>query len=454
MMDRPLSQLTRRTVTLVSLTVFLLVGAANVAAFDFGGRLDSSTSIREDSVFNSETLAAWVQGNIGENHSYQFQGSYEFTTDRPFLFDVDRLRLRGNYNVGENRVLATSLGRFSISDPTGVVLTHRIDGGQLRFSYPNAIATLSAGYTGLLLKPTASISMSSLDQFDAIDDDVILAPARLIGQADLRFPELFGSQTLFLSLVFQEDLRPESELVDESEEEQDPSGGGRVDTQYVTLGAQGPIASQLFYDLFGSFEGGRMLTYVEDETSTTGNEYRYKPVLAYMFGGSLRYYMPDVLGSRVTFRSVFTSGDEDHEAVAGGNGAGNSTLFNPIGTSTSSPVFAPGYGNLFTTTLSYSLKPFEGADSRMLSNLQTGVETHSFVRSSTGPVDASGIDTDSDALYLGTEVALRASFRPFSDLGVGFVSGLFFPNGANDGPFVEDQRSTQFLAKLDVSFSF
>lgn len=453
-MDKPLLQPARGILRSLFAFALIVTTAGTATAFDFGGNLNSSTSIQSDSVFNSETLSAWVEGDIGSSHSYQFQGSYTYTTDRPYLFDVDRLILRGNYSIGDGSRLSTRLGRFLISDPTGVVLSHRVDGGEMRFSYPNAVATLSAGYTGLLLKPTANISMSAPDQFDSADNDVFFAPKRVVGRTDLTFPELIAGQTLFVSLVFQEDLRPTEELVPETQEERATEGGGRVDTQYATLGARGALASQLFYDLYGTFQGGRTLSYVEDETSETGFEYRYRPILAYMAGGALRYYMPDVLGSRLTVEGVFTSGDADHESFVGGNSEGPSTLFRPIGTATTSPVFGPGYGNLFSTTLSYSVRPFGTAESQALNNLQTGLETRSFVRSGEGPVDASGINSDSDALYLGTEVALRTNFRPFSDFGVAFVSGLFFPNGADDGPFVEDQRSSRFLAKLDVSFSF
>jgi hypothetical protein len=336
------------------------------------------------------------------------------------------------------------------------VLSHRIDGGQVAFNYPNAAVTLSVGYTGLLTKPASNITMSRLDERDRDDDDVFFAPPRLLGRADVEFPELFAGQSLFVSAVFQEDLRDSGDLITEGEEQRSLQEGGRVDTQYTTLGLRGSLTPDFFYDLFGTLETGRTLSYVEDEASQTGASYEYAPILAFLAGTDARYYFRGSLRSYLGFRSLVSSGDSDHVTVLEGNREDASTLFRSVGESVDSLIFTPKLGNLTSFALYYSMKPLsEVVRMASLKELQTVLEARSFLRTTTpGPVDATGTVGSSDAAYLGSEVEVRFNYRPFSDLGFSLAGGAFFPNSASDGPFVEDERDVDFAAKLDVSFSF
>jgi hypothetical protein len=437
--------------------IVLVAVAGPVAAIDFGFQLSSVAELdtrEDDAFFNSETFAAWLNHQFSESLSFAGQGSYTFTTERPFLVDLDVLYFDGGTQVGEFTRLSGRIGRFGATDTTGYVFAHRLDGGRFAISGSRSELTFTSGYTGLLLKPTADVNMSRLDLIDDEDDDVFLAPSRLVGLAEWAFPEVFPAQNLTVSLVFQEDLRPEDDLIDEGTTQVQAGGGGRVDTQYTTLKMDGAIVGRLFYSVFGTFQSGRTLSYVEDEDSATGFSYRYRPVFAGAGGAGLRYYMPQTLSSRAGFNVTLGTGDDDHLSVVEGNTSGPSNLFVPISGSTHGHVFQAGLGNNVALHAYYSMKPLENATSRMVRDLQVGLDAFTFVRLVEGPVPADGVRPTGEGNYLGSEIDASINYRPFSDLGISLIGGILFPNGADDGPITDTQRDPSFAMKLEASLSF
>lgn len=441
----------------VCVMLAVLVAPGSAAAIDFGFQLSSNTefdSREEDELFNSETLAAWLSHDFSDDLSFSTQGSYTFTTERPYLFDLDALYFDGATQAGELSRVGGRIGRFGIADATGYVLDHRIDGAQFSVSAPGYVLSFSAGYTGLLLKPTNDVVMSRLDLIDEEDDDVFLAPPRLLGLAELRLPEVFPAQDLTVSLALQEDLRPEDELIDEGESTLQTVGGGRVDTQYTTVELEGAITPTLFYTVFGTFQTGRMLSYVEDEDTVTGFSYRYKPVFAGAGGAGMRYYFPEVLAQRTGLNVLFGTGDEDATSTIEGNEEGASTLFVPITGTTVGQVLGAGLGNTVSVHAFYSIKPFADSPTREIRELQFGLDAFTFLRLVEGPVPADGVRASGSGNYLGSEIDASVNYRPFSDLGISLTGGIFLPNGADDGPIAETERDPSFAMQLEASLSF
>jgi hypothetical protein len=168
----------------------------------------------------------------------------------------------------------------------------------------------------------------------------------------------------------------------------------------------------------------------------------------------LRYYNRELLSSRAGFNVLLGTGDSDHQGVIEGNTEDASNLFVPISGDTVSHVFQAGLGNTTSLHAYVSLKPLLNIDSRALRNLQVGLDGFSFFRLVEGPVPADGVRPGGDGSYLGSEIDANLNYRPFSDLGISLIGGVFFPNGADDGPIAEPEQDPAFAMKLEASFSF
>jgi len=437
--------------TIAVIAAFGFLGAMGLSGmdFDFGGFVENSStpSVALDSknpvwaMDQKDRLALWAEMHFSPQLSLTVQGSYAFSLDLPYLFDVDTLKL--DWKILPS--LRASLGRFVFSDFTGHVLNHKLDGALFSVDFPFMVLSAGAGFSGLLLKPSSLILMSRSDSTDQSDDGVILAAPRLVEKLEVLFPNLLPRQDLTVSAILQQDFRPSSSLIQEGEEQQFVTGlsGGRLTSEYFGLGVSGAIVSALYYDAFFYVSLGSTLSYVEDSASVTGSSYQYEAILAFLGGIGLRYYNEALLSSRAELRAIISSGDADNTTYQEGNTAGTSTIFVPISQETLGLAFQPQLGNLLILNASYSLKP--------VSQLQLMAKAMSFLRPTTGAISALGIDPASGDLYLGTEFDGIANFRPFSDLGFALSLGFFLPSGSA----FTGQASLPVLAgRLEVSLSF
>jgi hypothetical protein len=288
--------------------------------------------------------------------------------------------------------------------------------------------------------------MSKGDYVDS-ENEELLAPPRLIGAAEVTFPELLLGQTLNLAFLCQFDLRPAEDLASEGDTTLSAKGGG-VTTQYSGIGLSGAIAPSLYYDSFFYLGTGSMLSF-------TGGSYENELLLSYLFGAGIRLYMEETLYSKIELRFLFASGDEDYTGdFYEGNTSGTAGTFVPISSPTLALVFSPDLGNVFLFDLNYSIKPFTNSGSLAMENFQTVLKGIIFFRASTGLLSEPFTNPDSDALYLGTEIDAIINFRPFSDLGMALSYGIFIPNSGSDGAFFEDAREIEMLGRFELSISF
>ncbi|TFG65134.1 MAG: hypothetical protein E4H36_00880 [Spirochaetales bacterium] len=438
---------------LLGILLLVLVLGGGLYAQDFGITLDNATSIDFEpaAVFGQwDKLSLWFNTGTQNKTVFSMKGSYTFSLESYYLFDIDHLNLKGTYPVSgakTPREFSFTLGRYYLSDFTGYVLSHTLDGIQIGVSYPFADISASFGYTGLLMKPNSSIVLSRLDYTDLLDNAILTAPPRLVGQVALTFPNLVLNQTLNLTFLFQNDIdrvMPErNTYLSEGETVFDPTLGGLINTQYMGLGLSGPIASTLFYDLFFYMNTGRLLTW-----DTAAGMYGYVPVIAFTTGGGFRYYSEQLLYSRFQLGFLFSSGDTDSPVYVEGNTAGNSDMFIPISSSATGLVFSPRLGNLMYGTLQYSLKPLSMLKGNLAQQLSAGVNWYLFLRPTDGAISEAGFLPASTEKYLGTELDMYVKFRPFSDLGASLSGGFFVPSAG-----FED-TSARGLLKLDFSMSF
>jgi len=447
------------TMKRLALLLMALLITVSLSAWDVCGYLDNTTGLAKAPVgavgkdgtaivvlpVQSATIAAWLSHSFGL-WNLDAQGSY--TYDYPpvtkwGLPDLDRLVLGGVFpaEAGGARSLGFQIGRMQFSDSTGYVLDHSLDGLKLNIGWTASSFSAGVGTSALIQLPASSIVMSNLD-VEALganpeDDSEIyspFAPPRLVATAEFQARSLVAGQDLTLGAVVQEDLRPEAQLTPEFETAFDPTGGGVMDTQYLSLMLSGGLTQGLFHRTYYTLNTGRTLTYRTDPDSLTGSSFQYTPIFGHLAGLELSYFLPQVLNSRIRLGGQFSTGDVDSDDYYDGNTNELATSFVPISASSYSDVFTLQPGNSSHVAVSYSLRPLSGIG---VDVLQTELSSVSYFRSTgEGPVSEGAVDTDpdgdgiGDGVYVGTDINLKIVAQPFSDLRLVLAGGLFLPNEA------------------------
>ncbi len=427
----------------ILLVVALVSLAVSGYSLDWGGNLEDSTyyyysDVTSDSssVFHADTLAFWLSTGLWKDTELFVQGSYTYTTENPYFFDIDSLRIENKTSP----FLQYTLGRFTLSDFSSYIFSHKLDGGLVLLNFPWGVVRAEAGYTGLLFHRSSGIEMSLADQADT-DGTFDLAAPRFVGGAGVLFPDLYLLQDVNVEGWVQFDLRPDDELTAEGTTAPS-SKGGKLDSQYFGVQVSGSVIPSLYQNSFVYLGTGRTLSYID-------STYTYKPILSFLGSVGLRYYMESFLHSRIGFQFLYSSGDSDYSSsYLEGNTKDNGTNFIPISRKSLALVFSPQLGNIFFTSLSYSVKP------DVLRNFQFELKDVNFFRSTASQISESGIDPSSSSLYLGTEIDGTVHYRPFSDLGLSLSSGVFIPDNGSGGAFLASQRKVEVLARLGLSFSF
>jgi hypothetical protein len=427
----------------LTLALLLAGGLTPLAALEWGGTLNNTTTptysgFAQDWSFQQEDkLALWLEAELNPRLSLTIQGSYTWSLDRPYLFDVDILRLQGRYPLKDSSVVDFSVGRFRAEDFSALLFSDNLDGAQVAWRLARANLSLTVGYLGLELQPVSTVSMSKLDYYK----DEILAPPRLLEILHVELPELIGRQSLVVAAVAQQDLRAEDQLLEEgSYPAAVANKGGRLSTEYLGLALRGPLASALYYELFGYLGTGRMLSY-----SAIDAAYIYEWMLGGLLGAGLKYYREQWLSSRAELRVLLATGDEDYiDSFIEGNTEGLATTFTTISQPELALLFSPRLGNLVLAEASYSLKPAEF--------LQTLLRASFFLRPTLGRISDGRVDPapTSSSRYLGFELDASARLRLFSDLGLVFTAGVFLPGSA----FPAGSRQADFGMRAELSFSF
>jgi hypothetical protein len=422
----------RRTFTFAVLAALLLAGGAGgLAALEWGGKLDNTTTPATESFQQKDKLSLWLEAAFNPRMSLTVQGSYAYSLDRPYLFDVDILRFQGRFPIGDISSLDLSLGRFRVTDFSALVFDDNLDGAQAAWRSARFNLSLAAGFLGLELQPVSTVSMSWGDS----NDTSLWAPPRILEMLQVEFLELLGRQSLIVAAVAQQDLRREG-LQPEGPAAEVIGLGGRLSTEYLGVALRGPLAASLYYDLFGYLGTGRTLSYID-------GAYSYEWILSGLMGGGLRYFRGEWLSSRAELRLLLATGDADFaDLFIEGNRDGLANVFSPISKPELALLFSPRLGNLAVAEASYSLKP--------AAFLQALLKAAMFLRPVLGPVSDARVDPASSSRYLGTEIDLAAHLRLFSDLGLAFTAGAFLPGEA----FRASYREAEFGGRIELSFSF
>lgn len=462
---------------LATLLIALLVLPLTIlGAADWGGSVSSTNTVQsvpedseEDPFVNAERLVLYLNAPLGARWEFVAQGAATFDSEPQFAADIEKLYFQRSRNfVSDERYAAgeveqspglvemvSRMGRLTISDPTGLVMSHTVDGADIILSGKRSEILFGAGYTGFINKEFSRVSLSIRDSVDAEDDGVYFGPARLLARGTLSFPELFLRQNVHLGLVVQQDLRdPEDVVEPKAEAAFVDEVGGLLDTQYVILEIGGPFSTPipLYYTVSYVFNTGRTMGLLEDESAISGKSYQYAPIRAHLAEGRLDAFIPSFFSSSLGLGVLYTSGDKDYTSFTEGNTEDNATMFTAATPAGKGAVFGLQPGNATVTEVSYSLKPLAQSGVTALETLQGEVSMYNFFRTTgEGPVSVTEVDASTDDTYLGTEIDLALRVRPLSDLGIGLTTGYLFRNSA---VMFDDANDFDYVIRLNASLSF
>lgn len=412
------------------LLLTLVLAAAGAFATDWGGYLDNTTGIRlplgtesDLDLIQSTTLGLWFSADLG-NWNFATEGSYTYTPAVPVLLNVNDFAL-SNSVIAEDADITTlgvTVGRTSFQSAFGRVLSATLDGASLQLNWPSSSLRFDVATTALTQRPVNPIVISNLD----LNADGLFAPPRLLIGLEYRALESVGNQHLTLAFLAQEDLRSDDVATEPFTDTLVAGGGGKLDTQYVTLGLSGGLAPGFFHRTYYTLNTGRTLTFVDNAESPTGSWYEYRLILAHLAGTELSYFLPEVLNSRIRFFGQFSTGDADASDYFEGNTEGTSTAFVPLAAPRVSDTFTLKPGNSAHAGVSYSIRPLAAIG---MDVLQVEFLTVGYLRTAgTGPVSTGRVDPDSDGAYVGTDMNLVLTYLPLSDMRLELTNGLFIPN--------------------------
>lgn len=412
--------------------LLLVIIASSVAALDgsdWGVTVDSVSTLRrsrelDDSEWGQRLRTA-LWGELfwelsgGGRATVTAEGSYVYTDERDYLFDVDRLRYSGLYPglVTWHSVLAVDAGRFGFRDPTGLVLNHSADGVRASLRFPVVEVELGGAYTGLLLNPSSRIRVTDADRAEEDDDDEFYGPERLLGQLTVRLPDLPGRQSLSAGVLAQWDLRDDETVV-------------TLNSQYFSLQGAGALLPNFYHTTF--------ITIATVQTEIGSDSDRGAGLL---FGTRLRYLREDWQASRLGASFTYASGP-----------GSNIDPFVTISDPPTGVVFQPRLSNLMIAGLSYAVRPWYGSRSVSAGNLEFASAMRVYLRAVDDQQLVSGgllapLALEDGRRYAGSELEWTLRARPLPDLGAALTTGIFLPGvGAGDA-------DPEFLARFELSLS-
>ena len=210
------------------------------AAFDWGGFLSNDTGIKgqlpsmqaiPSKASQSNKLTLWMRVPIPElkNSYFAAETFYSYTYkfgEKEFshIWDISLFKLSLAVDNGTTKA-TFNMGRFGISDVTGLIFSQPADGMELIVDAKNFSVKAYAGFTGLLNSKTVNMTPSNPDE-KALHVYQLARPA-VIGSVFLTLPQLFAQQTLSFEAF--------------------ATAGAKPAGMFLTAALNGPITGPLFY---------------------------------------------------------------------------------------------------------------------------------------------------------------------------------------------------------------
>lgn len=336
----------KRFLTILISILLILSVVSPLAAFDGGGQLDTNIALAGQNWFNdnfggvvglTEKATGWFRtplplGTLSIEANWTFNISYGVVWPLTLLdaqvfsmrntLDVNLVKYNLPLSIADFK-MDINIGRFSISDSTGLIFNQNMDGLYVSMPFKLFSVATGVGYTGLQNAKTTAVyklpvatSASSIYEF---------APGYVAILTKAAAPNILGGQS----------FEAEVNMFINCNTVQPSDGAVGLHRSYATVGARGPIIPLLYYNAAFSF----------------GFALGPDPKVGIMGKGGITYY-PNFLSSAFTFTTVFATKN-----------------FLPF---TNLPVSADGRigcSDLLKLALSYSFKPTE----KWLMNAETAL---------------------------------------------------------------------------------
>lgn len=382
--------------------IFLCFGVIYSLNIDYGASIDSYIGINLSSstyAYGFEKVSLYGSSQFTENISLSIDGYYKY------LIDGSEGGSNEHVLSFETLVLSLPLGALSIdvgrdlmTDYSGNILSHTLDG--LAINIPLKASTLQAkaGFSGLI-----NVNENGLFTTSSDTDSV----SRIIEGVDL--VKEYEATTLYSSLYAIQDME---ELTNNF-------------SIYVGGGIDGSFGTSVYYNVSGNLQTGLFpYTYETTVTSSTG-------IIAGAGSISINWFIQsdsEMIKSLSPYLSVnagVSSGDSNLTYTSLGQ---DQEIDISEGISLYTPMVTGGPGVIHSLN-NQNLTYFKvDASAVPIKNLQTKLGTTLFFRTVQGPVSDTDVDAAKEGNYLGSEVSLTGNYRIFSDLGVTLTTGLYIPN--------------------------
>lgn len=379
-------RLTRYTLLI---TLMLTVFTVHVAAADFGFELSNLGGfVKSDDLdwFTDHKATLWIAIPLDPSNVNQLaiEGSMYAALpagrdEYSFFADLDLFRFSVQAANTTSSTISFDLGRFPVSDVTGMVLGQNIDGAELHGAFSFGNIDFLAGYTGLLNVRKGGAILSSDDYTDAATSDLYaFGSKRIVGKLTMQFSEAIGVFDLLFEGLGQYDAR---RFVESKPDE-------TIDTYYGTVSLGGSVSNSLFLSLSGTYQGG-----VSETAGVKGSENSLI--------GSVRFDLFPAKGNQVFAQFIYVPAKSD--------------FFND----TFTPISLQGPGSLYTGNYANLMRISGGWYFNPLSSLNFDVGAKAFLQAQT-------TDTAPDR-YSGTEVNAGATAKATSDLRFRLDSLIWLP---------------------------
>lgn len=428
---------------------------------DFGLVTDSQSLLNISSGWSAtqrNTQRLWAQF---DSDGFTFRAQGRFTTGlalpSPTLTldpDLETLKFQWSIKNPEGVLSETelALGRFTVRDPVGFILSTPWDGFLLTLGSRSWQSRMGFGYNGFLSKSSSSMALTQSDITDQSNTQVFFAPPRATGLVEGTLV-LGDTHRLSLTYLPQLDLRKffsggDRILVEPGTSTLNRVEGGVLNTHHALMTLTGQVVSGFYYTLAGGFLGGKTLYYKDT--------YKEASLLGSSGTLALDWYLKDSVSSALHLQGWYTSGDgsERKEFAEGSEYSGDPSslfLFKTLSNTSPGYVFAPQWGNLMVGEASYSFKILSSP--RASDGLTTSLTGRTFFRPLVGPISSSRVAVDSGRNYLGTEGVISFRYRPVSDLSLSLTTGVFIPDSAAGGAFSSDVSGIETKVALYFSLS-
>lgn len=397
----------------------LFITIIPVFAVDFGGVVDNNTKLifpgttpegEASKVFLDQrnSLTAWLRVPLNADGSFYFatEGFFQFKhlngnprdysaeASNQYLIDLTLLKLGYVLKIDSKNTVSVSLGRFAVSDMSGLIFNQNSDGVMLKYDRRWIDFNFYAGYTGFLNSlnvrmvrhPKSTYQQQNTDWYD-------FATPYIIMDTSVSFPYFFLNQTFSTELIV---AAGATGLNFGGNNE----GNAGISRFFWTLALNGPIASKLFYIATTTFE-------FEE----------YGPANLSRF--SLSYY-PSFLSTSLTANFVYASGN-NHSGF---------TSFSTITSNTAVHALEKReYTGLLKAGLAASIKP---ANFLYLS----------------GGFDVIWACPDKQIGYDGIEWNATVKWQPFSDLAISAGATHFIGKES----YAKTNDKFELLLKASLSF--